>query len=207
MYKSSLILLLVSLFGVWLSACSSYPLGMSKAQWEALTPDEQFKAQQQQVELDQQRAQQRAAEARQRALALEQERAALALRRQQASYGEHLQCVLSEAQAKLGGRWRAVEPLAMDLIIAEQASYTLAHIEKGYVRYSQPVYARFDGQTLRLCEYEGDMADQRLCAKIIGTFGDYQRGFNQPLSSSDYIQGRVRCQFVPKGGYRPSGYR
>jgi hypothetical protein len=190
-----------------LSGCASYPLGMTKAQWEALTPEAQFKAQQQQMQLDQQRAEQRAAEARQRALALEQAQAAQALRRQQAAYGDHVQCVLSEGQAKMGGRWRTVEPIALDLVRGEQVAYTLEHVEKGYVRYSQSVYAGFDGQTLQLCEYDGDYRNQRLCAKVMGTFGDYQRGFSQALSASDYVQGRLRCQFVLKAGYRPALYR
>lgn len=192
---------------VLLSACASYPLGMSKAQWEVLTPDEQFKAQQQQATLDQQRAEQRAAEARQRALELEQAQAASALRRQQAAYGEHVQCVLTGAQAKMGGRLRTVEPLAMDLVLGEQGEYTLTHVENGYTRYSQTVYVQFDGQTLDLCEYDGGRYASRACAKVIGTFGDYQRGFTQTLSSSTFVQGQVRCQFVPKGSYRPLHYR
>lgn len=57
-------------YALLLSACASYPLGMSEAQWLALTPEQQYDAQLKQAELDRQREARRLAEQQAREQAL-----------------------------------------------------------------------------------------------------------------------------------------
>ncbi len=70
-----------------LTACTSYPLGMSEEQWLALTPEQQYDAQLKQAELDRQREARRLAEQQAREQALKEQQAQLELARENAKYG------------------------------------------------------------------------------------------------------------------------
>lgn len=104
-----------------LSACASYPLGMSEAQWLALTPEQQYDAQIKQAELDRQREARRLAEQQAREQALKEQQAQLALARNNANYGERVQCVLQNSELYINKKWRASEPLALDLLAKQPA--------------------------------------------------------------------------------------
>ncbi|ELL1563293.1 TPA: hypothetical protein PX804_001238 [Vibrio cholerae] len=85
-------------YALLLSACASYPLGMSEAQWLALTPEQQYDAQLKQAELDRQREARRLAEQQAREQALKEQQAQLELVRENAKYGERVQCVLQNSE-------------------------------------------------------------------------------------------------------------
>ncbi|MGL6355733.1 hypothetical protein ACSZMT_18810 [Aeromonas veronii] len=97
-----------------LTACASYPLGMSEAQWLALSPEQQYDAQLKQAELDRQREARRLAEQQAREQALKEQQAQLELARENAKYGERVQCVLQNSELyfnKNGERaspWRSI---------------------------------------------------------------------------------------------------
>lgn len=90
-----------------LTACISYPLGMSEAQWLALTPEQQYDAQLKQAELDRQREARRLAEQQAREQALKEQQAQLELARENAKYGERVQCVLQNSELYFNKKWRA----------------------------------------------------------------------------------------------------
>ena len=94
-----------------LAACTSYPLGMAEAEWLRLTPEQQLQAREKQLEVDRLSEQRRLVEAAARQEEAQRQAAELQARRQDARYGERLQCVLQPAQAWLDRQWRPVEPL------------------------------------------------------------------------------------------------
>ncbi|HGF7509081.1 hypothetical protein ABUS74_06595 [Vibrio cholerae] len=171
-------------YALLLSACASYPLGMSEAQWLALTPEQQYDAQLKQAELDRQR------EAR----LLAEQQAQLELARENAKYGERVQCVLQNSELYFNKKWRASEPLALDLLANQPAQAVKQSTADG--RYGFTLYAQFDGQTLSLCRHENSRRQE--CALMLGTFNDYHRGMRQTIQQDNWLRGQLRWQFVPK---------
>ncbi|EKF9985861.1 hypothetical protein O1D80_003343 [Vibrio cholerae] len=129
-------------YALLLSACASYPLGMSEAQWLALTPEQQYDAQLKQAELDRQREARRLAEQQAREQALKEQQAQLELARENAKYGERVQCVLQNSELYFS----ASEPLALDLLANQPAQAVKQSTADG--RYGFNLYAQFDGQIL-----------------------------------------------------------
>ncbi|EIF8946683.1 hypothetical protein LF048_000270 [Vibrio cholerae] len=129
-------------YALLLSACASYPLGMSEAQWLALTPEQQYDAQLKQAELDRQREARRLAEQQ----ALKEQQAQLELASENAKYGERVQCVLQNSELYFNKKWRASEPLALDLLANQPAQAVKQSTADG--RYGFNLYAQFDGQIL-----------------------------------------------------------
>ncbi|ELH5150681.1 hypothetical protein V9K20_001099 [Vibrio cholerae] len=177
-YLSSVICVLL------LNACASYPLGMSEQQWLVLTPEQQYEAQLKQAELDRQREARRLAE----------QQAQLELARENAKYGERVQCVLQNSELYFNKKWRASEPLALDLLANQPAQAVKQSTADG--RYGFNLYAQFDGQTLSLCRHENSRRQE--CALMLGTFNDYHRGMRQTIQQDNWLRGQLRCQFVPK---------
>ncbi|MBJ6909051.1 hypothetical protein JG661_07000 [Vibrio cholerae] len=177
-----------------LTACASYPLGMSEAQWLALTPEQQYDAQLKQAELDRQREARRLAEQQAREQALKEQQAQLELARENAKYGERVQCVLQNSELYFNKKWRASEPLALDLLAKQPAQAVKQSTADG--RYGFTLYAQFDGQTLSLCRHENSRRQE--CALMLGTFNDYHRGLRQAIQQDNWLRGQLRCQFVPK---------
>ncbi|ENM3782774.1 hypothetical protein V9N53_000002 [Vibrio cholerae] len=128
-------------YALLLSACASYPLGMSEAQWLALTPEQQYDAQLKQAELDRQREARRLAEQQAREQALKEQQAQLKLARENAKYGERV-----HSELYFNKKWRASEPLALDLLANQPAQAVKQSTADG--RYGFNLYAQFDGQIL-----------------------------------------------------------
>ncbi|WP_162147029.1 hypothetical protein [Thiomicrospira aerophila] len=186
--------LLASMLLVFLVGCATYPLNMNKAEWEALTPAQQLQAREQQALLDQARAEQRTAEARAREQEIEKERIAWEVRRQEARYGDHLQCVISDVQLRNGDNWQRIHPFALDLLIGERADINLDEFRDDRRSRSHRAQAQFDGQTLSLCSSAHGLD----CVRVLGNFSDYHRGFEQAFNQPNWLKGSARCQFVPK---------
>lgn len=191
LFKTFLLSLLVVFL---LTACASYPLDMSEDQWLALTPEQQYDAQLKQAELDRQREARRLAEQQKREQALRDQQAQLELARENAKYGERLQCVLQDSELYVSKKWRAGDPIALDLLVNQPAQPLKQSTVDGRNGFTH--YARFDGQILSLCRNENSRRQD--CALMLGTFTDYHRGFQQTISQDKWLRGQMRCQFVPK---------
>lgn len=185
-----------------LAACAPrYPLDIPEAQWQGMTTEQRLHAQEKQAELDSAAERRRAAEARAREAEAARKQAELDTRRREARYGERVQCVLSEAEAHLGGRWRSVEPVALDLVRGVELAFDLAERGGDGLRYRTTAHADFDGQTLRICREAGaDHRDGQGCARLLGTFNDYRRGLDQGVEAARFLRGRMRCDLVPGPG-------
>jgi hypothetical protein len=181
----------------WLAACSTYPLGMSEAEWLELTPEQRLQVREKQLEHDRLNEQRRLAEAAARREEARQQAAELETRRQQARYGERLQCVLQPAEAWLNRKWREIEPLAFDLLVGHEQALPLQDADRRGVRYSSRAFARFDGQQLMLCQQPHEPRQRGRCLRELGTFNDYRRGIQREVEVDQFLRGRLRCSLVP----------
>ena len=182
---------LTAMLALLLAGCAArYPLAIPEAQWEAMTPAEQHQAREQQAALDRTRAEQRAAEARAREEEARRERLALEVRRQQAPFGERVQCVL-EGELRAGGSWRPLAPAGIDAVTGMTVPVALTTRDG---RYRQTAHATFDGQTLSLCRSEHELARQGAdCARLVGTQRDYARGLASRVETERFLRGPLRC--------------
>ena len=184
---------------IGLAGCiATNPLAIPDDEWQLMTAEQRLQARIKQAELDDARAQARAeaAAAQQQADA----QAAAQLKQQQADarYGDRLQCVLSEAQARLNRKWRDLEPLALDLLKDQPVQLTLSEASDSWRRYSTTAEARFDGQTLSLCPTSAiTRINPHDCLLVLGTFEDYRQGIERAAAQSDFVRGHLRCALAP----------
>lgn len=147
----SAIKLVSMLFIFVLSGCAaSHPLGIPDTQWHAMNTEQRLQAQKKQAELDRAVEEQLAAEAHAREAEAVRQSAELEARRRDARYGERVQCTFSDAEAHIGGKWRNVEPVAMDLVPGMEVVLNLIEQSSRTFRYRSKAYASFDGQTLSM---------------------------------------------------------
>ncbi len=106
----------------------------------------------------------------------------------------NMACVLQNSELYFNKKWRASEPLALDLLAKQPAQAVKQSTADG--RYGFTLYAQFDGQTLSLCRHENSRRQE--CALMLGTFNDYHRGLRQTIQQDNWLRGQLRCQFVPK---------
>lgn len=174
----------------------AHPLGLSEAEWRAMSVEDRATALERQAEIDRMNAETRAAAA---AARLAEERAAqmeLDNRRQSARYGERVQCVLTGAELKKFNDWRAIEPVMLDLVTGLPLPFPV--VEEGRT-FGQPAqgYAYFDGSTVGLCRTEAEARTRSLaCARMMGGHFDYSRGLTDTISSQNFLRGKMRCGFV-----------
>lgn len=101
---------------------------MAEAERLRLTPDQRLQVREKLLEHDRLAEQSREADAGQ--LEAQRQAAELQARRQNALYGERLQCVLQPAQAWLNCQWRPVEPLALDLMAGHEQALVLQKADR-----------------------------------------------------------------------------
>lgn len=188
--------------GIILSACGPrHPLGIDDADWQTMAPQQRLDAHARQADLDRAMAERRAAEAAARKAADEARAAELDARRQEARYGERLQCVLRDAEVKTGNRWRAVRPVAVDVVKGLEVELQLEEPSGRVFRFNSRAYASFDGQTLSLCrDPDGPRRSATACAHVIGLFEDFRRGMTARLDGSSFLRGTLRCSLAPAPG-------
>lgn len=182
-----------------LGGCAGrFPLDIPEEQWLSMSPEQQLEARQEQARLDRAREQRRRAEARAREAESRKRAAEIESQRAAAAYGERVQCVLNNVQMDLGGKLRAAEPLALDLVRGMRIEVPVAaSSESGWMSYERTLIAGFDGQTIMLCESEQDFSPPYArCARILGTRAQYHRGLDTRIAS-DFLQAKARCDLVP----------
>lgn len=188
-----------------LIACGPYhPMGISDEEWQTLTPEQRMQARELQAEVDKAKAAERAEKARIRAEQEAREQALIEERRANPQYGERVQCVLTEGQAKLSRKWRSIEPVGVDLVIGEKQAFDVLHLRDGRTRYSRSGYASFDGQRVNMCLHSNSIPTSNQCASLVATTRQFDRGVSQNISSKDFLRGKMRCDLVlpePKRRY------
>lgn len=175
-----------------LSACAFYPLNMTEAEWLALTPQQRVEAREKQQRLDAEARLAREQQAfQQEQLRLQQE--ALRLQRlQSAAYGERVQCVLRDGMGFIGGKWRPVQPQAVDLLAGDTFEVDLLDAESEYRHLT--VLMSFDGQTVRVC----DQYQQR-CASLASTTRGYERGERAAINVDRAVRATLMCDLPVTG--------
>lgn len=189
-----------------LAACQSFPLGMTEEEWAGLTPAQQYEARTKQAELDEQaRARRAAATAAENTLKAEeaarrQER--IDKLRQNAAYGDEIQCLIQNALVDFRPGWRSALDVGFSLVRSEARSVDLIDKERGIRR---PLWVQYstDGMQVTLCRY--DPAERGYnrpndCQRFIGTTGDFQRGINKSIELPEILRGGLRCQLAPGKG-------
>ncbi|GLR63802.1 hypothetical protein [Marinospirillum insulare] len=190
---------LISFILVTLVACTSYPLGMSADEWEALPESKRFAARQQQAKLDEaekQRKYQLQKEKRKqwaiKSLREDEEKERLAATRSNAAYGNLIQCSITGAKAKFGKSWHAAQGVSFELQRNEKG-VDLALARKD--RRTQKTYVEvgFDGLNVSVCK-----SRWRNCDTLAGSEREYRRGKSKAINVSGAVQGRLRCS-LPRG--------
>lgn len=189
---------------VLLLACGPRnPLGIPDDQWAMMTPEQQFEARSRQADLDQARDERRAEEARLRAAEAEAKKAELEAMRQNAPYGDRVQCVLEGGQAYLNRSWHPVSALGLDLVRGYEEAFSMEVASGRYSRMPIEGHALYDGQTITLCRFpREDTYRPEDCARLVGTRRELQRGLSANVTASEFIRGRLRCDLPPSGELR-----
>lgn len=197
--KSIVTTVLILLFSV---GCSTrYPLDIPEEKWKTMSEAQQLQARQKQAELDRAREKRRAAEARAREAEAIKWLKAKEAARENASYGERVQCVLTDAQAYLWGKWRDIEPVALDLVKGMVLEFEIIESADNGIGYQEKGYAGFDGQTLSLCsEKDRVQRNSATCARVLGTFEQYAKGLQKRIRSDEFLRGKIRCDLAPGKG-------
>lgn len=148
-----------------------------------------------QAEVDRARAEARRQEAEAREAEAAARAAELAHARANAAPGERVQCILQPVELSYGGKWRAAEPLGLDLVAGLPIAFTL-HDRDGHYR-TRDGTARFNGMEIRLCRdsREND------CARFLATSGELRRGKAQSVHAEDFLRGRMHCELVATGSH------
>lgn len=129
--------------------CATYPLGMSREKWEALSPVEQAVALEEQERIDQQRRKEREAararEAERRAEVEARRLAAVEATYADPRYGDLIDVKIEGGEIAFFGKRRTYEPMAF--IIAAWELKPIQFLEAKDRRPSQPIWVFYDGST------------------------------------------------------------
>lgn len=191
------ILILLVLLG--LAACApSYPLGMSEAEWNALTPEQQQEARVADAELKRAKAEQKAAEANARAL---EQRNKLIEQYRRAGKGDIAECqIIPPENAPAGLK---VRPSEVTLVRGEDRRLTLTK------DFGSPEYLwarRGSGGDIELCgSTSSGSGPAGSCDRITSlSIGFGQVAKKEIVWAPGLRNGTFECQEF-KGSFGPSG--
>lgn len=143
-----------------LLGCQTFPLGLSEAQWKALSPEQQADYQRQQSTLDQQRRLEREAAERARqaddAARAQAEHARIQLAYAHARYGDIVTVTIEGGLVAINGKPQPYEPLRFDLIRGERREIEFIQQGRASNRTRADVRLTDDGNTFYLDESAQD---------------------------------------------------
>lgn len=152
--------LCIPLVAAFLIGCQSYPMGLSEAQWKALSPSEQADYQRQQAVIDEQRRQKREAEEQLRREVEAQkareahERVQLAYAR--ARYGDVVTVTIESGHVAINGKHQPYEPVRFDLVRGERKEVEFVQQGRSASRQRIDVRLSEDGHTFYFDESARD---------------------------------------------------
>lgn len=157
---------------VVLAGCASYPMGLNKAQWEALTPPQQAEYRARQYAIDEERARLHAAEEARRVQAQQeaeaQERARIAEAYRQARYGDIITVTVREGFLAFYGKHHPYEPVAFDLVRGETKSVVFRRQRQPHIATAILMHFSEDGNTFYF--------DFLSCQRLVAINDGWQRG-------------------------------
>lgn len=174
--------LLVLILGGLLTGCATYPMGLNKAQWDALPADKQAEYRAQQYQIDETRRQQaaaaRAEQERQMAEARRAEQARIQALYQQARYRDIVTITISRGVIINAEKPYRLQPVSLDLVRGETKSIRLVGTA-GNRTYVEEMTARFssDGNTV----YLNEDSDNNAVITLVNQ--GWERGATTPISS------------------------
>lgn len=180
---------------LWLSGCSMHPLGINDDEWAVMSREEQLRAYEKQAELDKVRAEAQAIERAAQAEAEARKYEAMARLRENAQYGDIVQCVLDPVQMKFSSDWKPAQPQAFDLVRGEQLTLRIQDRKDRYSSEARVAFAA-SGLEVELCRnnayrYGGD------CVRVLGTSRDFRRGMSKTFEIDRFMKGTLRCDLKP----------
>lgn len=180
---------------LWLTGCSLHPLGIDDDEWAVMSREEQLRAYEKQAELDKVRAKAQAQERAAQAAAEARKYEAMAYLRQNARYGDIVQCVLDPVDMKFSSKWKPAKPQAFDLVRGEQLTLRMQDWKERYRSEASVSFAE-SGLEVELCRnsayrYSGD------CTRVLGTSRDFRRGISKTFEIDRYMKGTLRCDLKP----------
>lgn len=181
-----------------ITACATYPLGMSEDEWNRLSPQQQIDARERQARLDQAERERRAEAARLRA---EQERKAQERYQERlanAGHGDIVQCVFQNGEGYYAGNWRDAEPVGFSLLKDYAQTVTIA--EQGRPTRTVDTEMTFNGANIRVCR-----PNNRDCINVAATQNQLRRGTTQEVEVNRAIRGTLYCDIpsLERQRYRP----
>lgn len=198
---------------IFISGCSSNPLGIDDDTWQTMTPSEHLDAHKAQAQLDE-AAYHAATEQRKAELAAQAEQQRIREEiRQNARYGDLVQCVLNPVSYFKGKSWLALQPLGFELVRGDTATVEL----KSAKGMSLSLYATLDqsGQNLSVCRYASSgygsssgYKDYSNCAVLASTAKRLAKGVSQHIELKEWLRAKLHCDLKPTYGmpaYRNSG--
>lgn len=175
-----------------LSACASYPLNMSKAEWEALPAEAKLTARQEQAALDKARSEERRAayEAREREAEAQEAEYQQALA--SAPYGTRVQCLM-EGDAYISGEWRRLDTSLFELIPDYPISVPLRTLDG---RYQTEGSAEFNGYRVSFCDRQHGLSRRpERCGVMSGTRLQFTRGNRSRVQADQFVRGDMYCEY------------
>ncbi len=148
------------LAGLVCVGCKSFPMGLSEAQWMALSPSEQADFQRQQTQLNEQRRVQREAEEELRrakeAAAAERQKALTREAYARARYGDVITVTIEGGYVAINGKHQPYEPVRFDLVRGERRE--IEFVQQGRASSRQRIDVRLaeDGHTFYFDESARD---------------------------------------------------
>jgi hypothetical protein len=180
-------IVLAVLAGLLIAACARYPLGMTEAEWQRLTPQQQFEARQQQAEIDRREAAARAAEAEARRIA--QERLRLLEEQQFAqAYRHPYACELSGEAVFDPPFEDDFEPTYFRIGERQTVSLLLEE-DIGTGRRSFYAELDFSGNNLEICTFDPARGDD-VCDRVRLWRGDS----SERVYIHDALDGTIVCR-------------
>lgn len=161
------------------TGCATYPLGMSREQWEALPPEQQAEYQARQYEIDEQRRQEQAARAaeqrvaREAAARAEQERLAALYR--DARFGDIVRVTIQGGLLNIYKNQYRYHPVSFELVRGETRFVSFTRTGQVAQSVDIPVRLSDDGNTLF---FDDDSSGQ-----VVFTNYDWERGQTASLTS------------------------
>jgi hypothetical protein len=186
-----------------LTACMPrYPLGMSEAQWNAMTPSQQQAAIEKQAKKDAEQQRLQAIEARKQAEAEKKRRAELAALYNSGRMGDVIDCEISGGVADFYPGWKQIENVRFSL--ARSEIQEIEFREKGG-RRTQDAFVGFDtrGDRIRVCRRANNISSGYGCGEISGSYGDFERGISVSLNVEGLMNSNTlycRYRYMPRRG-------
>lgn len=160
---------------LFFSACTMYPLGISEAEWNSMTPQQQLEARNKQADINLKKQQEKERKEAQR-------KAEIQKRYQQAAFGDILNCSVSGGIADFYPGWRPYAPQAFSIVRGEDKNITLYDNNKGRRTTSFWTEYAESGMKLTFCKDKGARRDK--CQEIVGTTPSFTGGITQTLQLS-----------------------